>query len=329
MTSLAVIIPAYNAEATLEACLRGLAASVRRPDEIILFNDGSTDGTVALAERYGARVITGEKRAQGPAIGRNVAAHDTDADILVFVDADVEVRPESIGMLEAALKSAPDIAAAFGSYDDAPQSRRIAALYANLRHHHYHQHSKREASTFWSGFGAIWRNDFLAAGGFDSAYTRPSIEDIDLGVRLRKAGKKILLEPEALAKHCKDWGLVQLWRTDIFSRAIPWSRLIAGNETEGADLNTSSRERIVAVLAHLIWLLAIASLFTPLALIGLAAMVAAFVAANFKFFRLLARSGGPALAAAGVGLHWLYYLYSSVIFVLVQITHKKGRPYGV
>jgi glycosyltransferase involved in cell wall biosynthesis len=329
MTSLAVIIPAYNAEATLEACLRGLAASTRRPDEIILFNDGATDGTVAIAERHGVRVITGEKRAQGPAVGRNIAAHNTDADLLIFVDADVEVHPASIGILETALKSGPDVAAAFGSYDDAPQSRRIAALYANLRHHHYHQHSKREASTFWSGFGAIWRKDFLEAGGFDHAYSRPSIEDIDLGVRLRKANKKILLAPEALAKHCKDWGLIQLWRTDIFSRAIPWSRLIAGQETDGADLNTSARERIVAVIAHSIWLFAIASLFAPAALVALAAAVAAFVLANWKFFRLLARSGGPALAIAGVFLHWLYYLYSSVIFVLVRLSHQKGRPYGV
>lgn len=157
---LAVVIPAYNASATLDDCLSGIAASSRKPDEVILFNDGSTDDTEEIAERYGVKVITNDGSPKGPAAGRNICAESTDADFLVFIDADVQVHKNSIGNLEAALTSAPDIAAAFGSYDDAPRSRRVAALYANLRHHFYHQNSNREATTFWSGFGAIKREIF-------------------------------------------------------------------------------------------------------------------------------------------------------------------------
>ncbi|MBL4619792.1 MAG: glycosyltransferase family 2 protein [Marinicaulis sp.] len=321
-STLAVIIPAYNAEATLESCLVAIAASKRKPTEVIMFNDGSTDTTVEIAKRHGVKIVTNDKRAQGPAIGRNLATQETDADILVFIDADVDVHPNSIGLLESAILKEPDVAAAFGSYDDAPLSNRIAALYANLRHHYHHQTSARDASTFWSGFGAIRRSDFVNINGFDAAYAEPSIEDIDLGTRLRNADRRILLVPKAMAKHCKDWGLVQLWRTDVFNRALPWSRLIVSRVTDGADLNTSLREKVIAIAAHCIWLFGALSFFAPLISIAFFGAVIFFLAANWKFFILLARRGGSRLLIAGVILHWLYYIYSSLAFAFIKLTHR-------
>lgn len=321
-STLAVIIPAYNAEATLETCLAAIAASKRKPTEVLLFNDGSTDNTVEIAERFNVKIVSNDKRAQGPAIGRNLAAQQTAADIIIFIDADVDVHPNSIGLLENAILSRPDAAAAFGSYDDAPLSRRIAALYANLRHHYHHQNSAREASTFWSGFGAIRRDDFINVNGFDAAYAEPSIEDIDLGARLHKADRKILLIPEAMAKHCKDWGLIQLWRTDVFNRALPWSRLIVSGATAGADLNASPREKIIAVAAHSIWFFLGLSIFAPHAIIAAIGAIIFFIGANWNFFRLLARRGGFKLLSSGIILHWLYYLYSSLAFAFIKLTHK-------
>lgn len=322
---LAVIIPAYNASSTLDDCLSGLAGSKRRPDEIILYNDGSTDDTVEIANRFGVNVITNDGAPKGPAAGRNICAQNTDADLLVFIDADVKVHENSIGDLEAAILSAPDIAAAFGSYDDAPRSKRLAALYANLRHHFYHQHSNREASTFWSGFGAIKRDIFLTKKGYDTRFSQPSIEDVEFGVRLRNAGYRILLTPEAQAKHCKDWGLIQLWRTDIFQRALPWSKLIVSGKTAGADLNTSVRERLIVIFAHLLLFLAFGSIFAPVLLWGLAAVAVIYAGLNFQFYDLLARCGGVGLLFGGAILHWLYHMYACSVFVFVLLTHRGPR----
>ena len=64
-------------------------------------------------------------------------------------------------------------------------------------------------------------------GGFDERrFVHPSIEDVELGARLVAAGGKIRLVPEAQGKHCKDWTLLQVWRTDILRRAYPWSCLL-------------------------------------------------------------------------------------------------------
>lgn len=322
---LVVIIPAYNAKATLDDCLSGIASSSRQPDEVILYNDGSTDDTVEIANRYGVKIVTNDGAPKGPAAGRNICAENTDADLLVFIDADVQVHENSIGDLETALLSAPDIAAAFGSYDDAPRSQRLAALYANLRHHFYHQNSNREASTFWSGFGAIKREIFLAKKGYDTRFLQPSIEDVEFGVRLRNAGYRILLTPEAQAKHCKDWGLIQLWRTDIFQRALPWSKLIVSGETAGADLNTSLRERIIIIFAHLLLLLGIGSIFAPILLWAFITVAVVYAGLNIQFYKLLARCGGAGLLLGGAILHWLYHMYASTVFVFVLLTHRGAR----
>ena len=230
-----------------------------------------------------------------------------------------------LAIWKTALLSAPDIAAAFGSYDDAPRSQRLAALYANLRHHFYHQNSKREASTFWSGFGAIKREIFLAKKGYDTRFAQPSIEDVEFGVRLRNAGYRILLTPEAQAKHCKDWGLIQLWRTDIFQRALPWSKLIVSGETKGADLNTSLRERVIIIFAHLLLFLVVGSIFAPVLLWALLAVAVIYAGLNLRFYKLLARCGGAGLLLGGAVLHWLYHMYACTVFMFVLLTHRGAK----
>lgn len=316
-STLAVIVPAYNAAATLPECLAALRRSRRQADEIILFDDGSTDATAQIARSYGARVISGEKRAQGPAVGRNLAAAAAAAPIVAFVDADVEVAPETLGKLEAPIASGQAVAT-FGSYDSSPKSRRIAALYANLRHHWVHQHGRSEAFTFWSGIGAV-RSDVLRAhGGFDTAFTKPSIEDIDLGVRIIESGGRIRLVKDAFGTHHKDWSVFQLWRTDIFERAIPWARLIKDKRGRANDLNISRRERASAIAAQLVVPAAAIAAWNcnwwpvPVITIG------CYLALNASFLAFLYKRGGARLAIAGSFLHLCYHVYASATFLLVS-----------
>jgi GT2 family glycosyltransferase len=313
---LAVVIPGYNAAATLPECLAALLRSERRPDEIILFDDGSTDATADIARAAGVRVIANGKSRQGPAVGRNAGAAVVDADIIAFVDADVAVWPEALARLEEPI-IAGEAVASFGCYDDRPRSQRIPALYANLRHHWVHRHGKAEAFTFWSGLGAVRSDVFAAQHGFDPRFGEPSIEDVELGIRIVEAGGRIRLVNDALGKHCKDWGLAQLWRTDIVCRALPWARLIRSGRGSGDDLNIARRERVAAMLAHGVWIAALATLVRP-GLWPLAiAAAAGYLAVNGPFFAFLLRTAGWRAGLAGIGLHWCYHLYASVTFAWV------------
>lgn len=319
--TIAAIVPALNAAKMLPACLSAIHGSALPVDELILFDDGSTDDTAAVATSLGARVIRNAGLPLGPGEGRNRAAAETQCDLLMFVDADVVLHRDALTYLAKALDE-PGVVAAFGSYDDRPPSRGVPSQYANLRHHFVHQHGPAYASTFWAGAGVVRRDAFLAAGGFDRAFGRPSIEDIELGVRLIERGGLIRLVPQAQATHLKDWRLLQLWRTDIFQRAIPWSRLIGESRSVGNDLNGSAAERIAAVLAHLVLVGLAGALLTPWFLIPAAAAGAGYLLHNRRFIRFLGARMGPGALAGAVALHWLYHIYASLIFVTV-VTHTR------
>lgn len=328
MSTLAVIIPAWNAAHDIEACIKAIFQSTRVPNEVILYDDGSDDQTGAIAAGLGVDVIRNNDAPRGPGAGRNICAARTDADILVFVDADVVVEKDAIGSLENEILTSDEIGAAFGSYNDRPSSRRASSLYTNLRHHFVHQQSDENVSHFWSGLGAVRRGLFLSLEGFDTdLFTKPSIEDIELGGRIVNAGYRIKLVKTAQATHLKDWTVKQLWETDIQKRAIPWSKLISSGRLSSGQLNASHIEKVRAVAAHLIWLSALASFTLKLSALYVLFPVVLYGLLNALFFSLLRRKAGMFAGLVGMALHWIYHIYASSIlgFFLVKAIILPGR----
>ena len=336
-TRLSVIVPVYNGGEGLRRCLQGLAASSRPPDEVITVDDGSTDASAANAAALGARVLTTPAGPRGPAHARNRGAEAATGDVLVFIDADVVVHADTLARMESVMADEPDVVALFGCYDDDPPARNSASLFKNLLHHYVHQHGDREAGTFWSGCGAVRRTVFLAAGGFDEAW--PAMEDVELGVRLRQAGQRIRLCPEVQAKHLKRWTLASLWHTDIFARAIPWTRLILRQGRLSCDLNLNWRSRLSALgawalLACALLVLALA-LLGPARLAGWAALGVLLSAAgtavlNADLYAFFFRRGGARFALMAAALHVGYLLYSSLVFTSLLLRHRlRGGVRGL
>lgn len=255
--SISVVIPAYNASRTLELCLSSLAKSDAAPLECIVVDDGSTDDTVEVARRFGARVLsTGGRR--GPAHARNAGAREARGELVFFIDADICVHPNTISRVSSGFAAEPDVDAIIGSYDDSPEQQDVLSMYRNLMHRYVHQNGRREASTFWSGCGAIRRSVFLQHGGFPESYRRPAIEDIELGYRLVAAGHRIILDRALEVKHLKRWTLVNLIKTDIFDRAMPWTELILRDGRMPNDLNIQLSQRVSVALAFLLFGFALA-----------------------------------------------------------------------
>lgn len=324
-TAVSVIVPAYNAEATLPDCLAAITAALQPGDELILFDDGSTDSTRGIAEQAGARIVANSGKPRGPGHGRNKAAAEAAKPYLLFIDADVIMHADTIDRLVEEVERTGAVAA-FGSYDDRPRSRRLPALYANLRHHIVHQSGSRQATTFWSGIGLIRTDVFRSFHGYDDVlFSHPSIEDVELGMRLVNAGKSIRLVPEAQGTHWKDWTLWRVWHTDVVRRALPWSRLIADGQVAAPDLNLARKERVLAVLALATPLaLAAGLLVSPLWLAAAAVFLGLYVLGNGRFFALLARRMNPVQLLGGIAMHLCYHVYASVTYVSVLAATRLG-----
>ncbi len=253
--TISVIIPVYNAAKYLESCLEYLRRSTIGDYECIVVDDNSTDSSVEVALRYGAKVLhTGQQK--GPAFARNLGARAAQGDILFFIDSDVCVAPHTLEQVRTNFEQDPELAAAMGSYDDLPQSKDFLSLYKNLMHSFVHHNSQREACTFWSGCGAIRRVVFLEHAGFDESYDRPAIEDIELGYRLSRAKKKLVLDTNMSVKHLKRWSFFNLVKTDIMDRGIPWTELILRDRLLPNDLNLQLSQRVSVALVYILIALA-------------------------------------------------------------------------
>ena len=299
-----IIVPVRDGAAFLAESLPALVASAGEDAEVIVCDDGSRDGSASVAAAHGALVIP-HPVPTGPAAARNRGARGTRGRILVFVDADVRVHADTIPRLRRALDD-PAISAAFGSYDDAPPARSWPSFYRNLAHHFVHQRSRREASTFWAGCGAVRRDAFLAAGGFDPAYRRPSVEDVELGYRLRAAGHRIRLVPEAQATHLKSWTLGGWLASDLRDRAVPWARLVRAGRGLPADLNFTAGDRAASALVGLAFFLTAASAWR-FWLLGAAISCLALAAfLDRSFLALAAHRGSTTFATAAAGMQILH-----------------------
>jgi len=326
-----VIMPVYNGQEFIVKSLPPLMAMKRGGEvqEVIVVDDSSTDNSIEIAENLGATILKTGGRL-GPGGGRNQAVESSHSDILWFVDSDVVVHSDAVDHLKQGFDD-PSVVAVFGSYDDQPPAENFLSQYKNLVHHHYHNQGHSDASTFWAGCGAIRRKSFLESGGFDTrTYKRPSIEDIELGYRLREAGGVIRLIPELKSSHLKVWRLFNLIHTEVFCRAIPWSRLMLTKTGIVDDLNVSSAERFKAGLAGLLLLSLVAALSGGVSWWWVLASTALAVWSNRTLFTLFFKRRGFLFALSGLAFHQIYYLYSGFAFIYswleVRLFKTKNQP---
>lgn len=299
--TLAVVVPATDRPPTLGRCIAALRAGSQIPDDLIVLEEPA--GT-------------------GPAEARNLGAALCAADVLVFVDSDVEVHPDALARIARRFAEDPALTALFGAYDDDPADPGLASRYRNLLHHHVHAAAAGEAETFWAGLGAVCRAAFEAAGGFDAErFPQASVEDIELGMRLRRGGARIVLDPAIRGRHLKRWTPLSMVRTDFARRGVPWARLLLREGAGSSALNLGRRHRLSAAAS--------------VALVGAllarrprwaAAALAANLVLDRSLYALLARRGGPALLLAGIGLHQLHQLAAAASIPAALVLHvSEGR----
>ena len=322
-------MPVYNGSGFLHKSLGALFNSTFKSYEVIVVDDCSSDDSADIAKKKGVRVLT-MARNSGPAAARNMAAKSATGEILLFVDADVVVKADTLEKVAARFAADPEVAALFGSYDDKPYEPNFLSQYKNLQHHFVHQTANSEASTFWAGLGAIRRDTFIAMGGFDCELFRvPSIEDIELGARLRSAGHRILLDKDIQATHLKKWEIVSLIRTDVFSRALPWSRLILTSKGLINDMNLKTNDRLSAGAVALSLVIIPFVFWRPPLILLIVALVLLVAFLNRPILQFFVRKRGLIFAALTFPWLLLYFFYSGTAFIFCWFWYALPQSLGL
>jgi hypothetical protein len=327
---LTVIMPTVGFGGDFESCaLRVLACLDHAAcvGEFVVALDGPAVPTPAWLDRPDVRIIATGSRS-GPAVARNAAAEIARGGIVLFVDADVELAPDALERVLAAFGSDPDLVGVFGTYDDDPAAPGLVSQFRNLLHHHTHVSHPGRATTFWTGCGAMRTANFLDVGGFDAGFSCPSVEDIDLGMRVTSAGGRIALDPTLRCKHLKRWTLMSMILTDVFQRAVPWTKMLVGRRELPATLNIDWKNRACGVLAIVLVTALVATPLMPQAVAVAVACGLAIVACHADFYRLCLRKRGLLFAVGAGALHVLFFVYSSLTFGMVAVTTCLPWPAG-
>ena len=267
--TVAVIVPVHNGGKKFRASLDSIRRAVPSPDELIVVGDGDTDGSSQYAEagRYIRLSLSHTRRSrsrQKPWSVEGEVGHS------LFRRCRCDRPCTCDPLVKETFAQHSEISAIIGSYDDQPTEPNFLSQYRNLLHHYVHQNGREEASTFWGACGAIYRDVFLAVGGFDETYMKPSIEDIELGYRLKKAGYTIQLCKSLQVKHWKRWTVGSMVQADFFQRALPWTQLIHRNRGFVNDLNIGVSGRASVMLTFGLLGTLLLSAWQPLLLVGAA-----------------------------------------------------------
>ena len=311
-----MIVPGHNASGTLESSLSSLRHQDWPKDslEIVYVDDASTDRSVEIASKWADCIVRLTGFPNGPAGARNEGVRKSSGQIVVFIDADVFAPPGTIRALIGPLMDDDRLDAVFGSYDSEPFHPSLVSQYRNLLHHFVHQTSRQNAATFWAGCGAIRRRSFEAVGGFDAKrYEGASIEDIELGHRMHALGMQIKLQPSIQVKHLKKWTLFRMIRADIFSRGIPWMRLLFQESRvsgEIGDLNLKLSGFLSVALAWMGAFFVLLSFWLPKCIYGACLAFGLVLVVNLPTYRFFYQIRGARFALMTIPLHVLFHLYN-------------------
>jgi glycosyltransferase involved in cell wall biosynthesis len=310
---LSVIVPVHNGAGYLLRNLPALKREIAEGEEIIVVDDASGDESFLTAQREGVAVIRMNSQS-GPALARNTGAKAARGNVFLFVDSDVVIAEGSLSRVRRFFQENPETVALIGSYDKLPFARGVVTQYRNLLHHFVHQHSEGTPSHFWTGLGAVRREQFFEVGGFNPEVK--GIEDVEFGYRLRKKGLLIGIDKDLQGKHLKRWSFFGMVFTDVFMRAVPWTRLML-RCLKGlpSDFSLSKKARMSVVSAGIFFLSLIFSFLNPLSLLILLLSGGCFVGINRELLRFFLRERGFVFSLAACFLHLLYSFYSGTAFI--------------
>ena len=192
-----VAIPCYNGALHIGAAIESVLEQTSPPDEVLVVDDGSTDGSLEVIRRYPVRLIQHDGN-RGLAVARNSAIQEAEGDIIVFIDADAMADPAMVGVLLSGYDD-PRVGGVGGQGVEA----NVHSLADRWRAKHASQsHGNRARDVeFLFGLCMSFRLDALREiGGFDPAF-RTNAEDVDVSLRLRKAGYRLRYLPDARVYH--------------------------------------------------------------------------------------------------------------------------------
>jgi GT2 family glycosyltransferase len=222
-----VVVCAYQAQTTIQECLRSLM-DLNYPDyEVLVVDDGSTDATAELAAEFPVCVISGGRL--GLSGARNLGLEHANGEIVAYMDADARADEDWLAHLVVALDP-PDAAGVGGPNLSPPEDPPVAQCVSRAPGGPVHVLLDNERAEHVPGCNmAFWRERLVEIGGFDPIY-RTAGDDVDVCWKLQNLGYSVRFHPAAIVWHHARGGVRDFWRQQVgYGKA---EALVARNHPE-------------------------------------------------------------------------------------------------
>lgn len=325
-----MVIPARDAGRSLAHCLSAVYRSSFQDFEVIVVDDHSSDDSARIAGGFPCKVIRLEKN-RGVAGARNAGAGQAGGELLMFLDSDIIVEKDTIEKIVAVFRRDPSAKCVGGIASKTSRAQGFGPAFVAL-HDWYYVHSwgederYREVSCFPSDCGAVYKDLFADAGGFDEGFSGAGVEDYDLGARL--SGRHPIRRYKDILVHHYTAGVL-LRSYKLFKRCFPYvPYLLRRGSLEKNDSIINTGEIASTILVLLAAALgAAAELFPGAIYLGLLALLAVSVI-NAGFFVFIAREAGPVFLLRSIPSLYLIYLAVAAGMVAASLAHCARATWG-
>ncbi|MCD1258460.1 glycosyltransferase family 2 protein [Paenibacillus athensensis] len=192
-----VVIPNYNYAKTLPRCLDSLMQQTYQPLEIIVVDDGSTDNSVEIIQKYPCKLIRTQNK--GVSSARNTGVAESAGEIVFFLDSDVALFEDAIANTVDAFRKDETLGSVCGIYaKEALFTDSLFEEYRTLQGYYWRKSSEGYVTAGFFSLGAVKKSVFIELGGFNENLNNS--EDIEFGHRLN-INYRLLLTSTVMGYH--------------------------------------------------------------------------------------------------------------------------------
>lgn len=252
---ISVIVPFHNAANTIVMTLESLSKAYHYFDEILCVNDNSTDDSVELIEEFvessqhlNVRIINQDLQKRGAAAARNLGVQYANGNYLLFLDADVIVKPGTIPLLVHCLVKEADVCACVALFEEYSLQNGVLANFQAFTVHSVYLSVPADQSPIMGTQCLLIRTkDFTVTGGFSEEFTGATVEDFELGYLLRAKGRIIRVVTDARIVHNHSYNFLSFSR-NYFTKAKDLAYLMLAKNIPSQDTGYAQRIYIITLI---------------------------------------------------------------------------------
>jgi len=236
--SLSIIIPNYNGVRTIGTCLEALIAHRDEECEIVVVDDGSSDGSIEVIGRYPVKLIRLEHA--GASAARNAGAVGSKGEALFFIDSDCIVTETTIPRVRKNLAEQPPDVVIGGTYTAVPYDAGFFSSFQSAFINYFESKNAGHPDYIATHAMLIRAASFKEIGGFKEDFL-PILEDVEFSHRLRRSGFRLIMDPDLQVRHIFHHSLMKSLQ-NAFNKTRYWVEYSLANRDLFTDSGTASRE---------------------------------------------------------------------------------------